>query len=111
MQHWQPTVLPACLEMQIVCRASLGINTASPEAGLFFFFVFSVFLVVKSCFSPSPSKYRTDPSIDEYLCRTIGNVSVVSEASLSRNAAGRFVTRDKSKIRSAYSARYNWSPR
>src|SRR5258708_17272833 len=98
MQNWQSTAQPACVEMQIVCRASLGINTASTEAGLFFFFVFSVVLVVKSCFSPSPSKYRTDPSIDEYLCRTIGNVSVVSEARFSRDAAVRVLTRDQSKI-------------
>ena len=51
--------------MQIVCRASLGINTASTEATLVFLFsVPAAISVVKSCFSPKPSKYRTDPSFD-----------------------------------------------
>ena len=32
-QKWQSTAQPACVEMQIVCRPSLGMNTASTEAG------------------------------------------------------------------------------
>src|SRR5438045_1692315 len=107
MQNWQSTAQPACVEIQIVCRASLGINTASTEAALFVPFFDALSTMTSVWPGPSPGKYRTDPSVDAYLCRTIGNVTVVSAASFSRNPVGRFVTRDKSKIRSAYSARYN----
>src|SRR5256885_11314845 len=65
----------ACVEIQIVCRFSLGIQTASTDASLLTALPIcsSVFLC-EPCvsvanlsfdFSPSPNKYRTDPSRSE----------------------------------------------
>src|SRR5208337_4737764 len=68
-QNWQSTAQPACVDMQIVCRPSLGMNTASTAAGFF--------INCSSC-AAKPNKYRTDPSDDTYLCRTVGNVIVAS---------------------------------
>src|SRR6267142_412550 len=54
--------------MQIVCRPSLGINTASTDAGPFSAFLRLLCVSALSfffSFSPNPNKYRTDPSRDK----------------------------------------------
>jgi hypothetical protein len=110
MQNWQSTAHPACVEIQIVCRFSLGIHTASTAASLLAAFLVgsSVFLcelcvsVANPCFrvSPSPNKYRTDPSFEKYLCFTAGKVIVASRSSRPRNSAGSTVIVAISKFRS-----------
>ena len=80
--------------MQIVCRPSLGMNTASTAAGFFINF--------SSC-AGSPNRYLTDPSDDTYLCRTVGKVIVVWRFSFSRSAAGKLLHRSTENSRSAYS--------
>ena len=94
-QNWQSTAHPACVEIQIVCRPSLGINTASTDAGR---------AVAFSSPPRSANKYRTDPSCDANRCFTTGKVIRASFANRSRNAAGKFVICAMSKIRSTYSA-------
>jgi hypothetical protein len=108
MQNWQSTAHPACVEIQIVCRFSLGIHTASTDAGLVaaFLTTSSAFLCGLNAFvahasfdfSPNPNKYRTDPSFEKYLCRTTGKVIVASPASFSRNSAGSTVIFSISKF-------------
>ncbi len=103
--------------MQIVCRPSLGMNTASTEAGfcepVFSFPLFSVLSVfsVPSALnvltfsaSPSPNKYRTDPSAEVNLCFTSGKATRAPFDSRSRSASGKFVICATSNFLSAYSA-------
>src|SRR5208282_28871 len=111
MQNWQSTAHPACVETQIVCRPSLGINTASTDAGLsgLFFSVSSAPSALKSPFnslvaSPNENKYRTDPSVDANRCFTSGKVMVVFAAKRARKSAGKFVICAKSSFLSAYNA-------
>ncbi len=111
MQNWQSTAHPACVETQIVCLPSLGINTASTDAGLRGF-LFSVPSVSSALKPPLPAfaapanenKYRTDPSVDVNRCFTTGKAIVASSASFSRKLAGKFVICAKSSFLSAYSA-------
>ena len=101
-QNWQSTAHPACVEMQIVCRPSLGMNTASTEAGRD---------VARSSPGGSANKYRTEPSIDSYRCRITGNVTRASFPSRSLNADGSFDICAISNFRSTYSAWYSCAPR
>src|SRR5260221_6741855 len=89
-----PAATPACVELQIVCRPSLGMNPAPTAAG---------FLSDFSSCAGSPNRYLTDPSDDTYLCRTVGKVIVVSSFNFSRSAAGRLLIRSTENSRSAYS--------
>src|ERR1700721_1792705 len=111
MQNWQSTAHPACVETQIVCRPSLGINTASTDAARkgFLFSVTSVPSALKSPFptfaaSANENKYRTDPSVEVNFCFTTGKEMVASFASFSRSAAGKLVIDAKSSFLPAYSA-------
>jgi len=88
---------PACVDMQIVCRPSLGMNTASTDAGfsnrpapsLLFFSAYSVLSessalgLLLSSVLPKPNKYRTDLSADANRCFTSGSVTRASLASRS----------------------------
>ena len=111
MQNWQSTAHPACVETQIVCRPSLGINTASTDAARsdFFFSAISVFsapsvLILVFSVVPKSNKYRTDPSVETKRCFTTGKIIVASRANRSLSAAGKFVIDAKFSFLSAYSA-------
>lgn len=96
--------------MQIVCRPSLGMNTASTDAGGkgFLFSVpsrLSAPAVLIVCpLVPNSNKYRTDPSVDRNRCFTTGKVIVASFASRSRKLAGKLVISRNANFLSAYSA-------
>src|SRR6267378_3033905 len=117
-QKWQSTAQPACVETQIVCRPSLGINTASTDAGFprrpaFSLPLFSAFSVLSvssvlnsssSLAAVKPNKYRTEPSSEANRCRTSGNVIRASFDSRSRSTTGRFVISTTSNFLSEYKA-------
>jgi hypothetical protein len=67
-------------------------NTASTEAR---------FIRLCSAGAGKPNKYRTEPSDDEYLCFTVGKVTLATEDNFPRRAVGRLVMRAKSRFRSA----------
>ena len=89
-QKWQSTAQPACVEAQIVCRPSLGMNTASTEAGCTNF----------SSLGGRSNKYLTEAN----RWFTSGSVIRASFESRARSAAGRFVICATSNFLSEYSA-------